>query len=448
MAGVLASCASPKDDLAGLLGLAAIAGLADAGSTAPYTITGTVKGVAGTSITLQNNAANDITITGDEVGSERSFSLDSTAATYDITVSDAGGRSCTVTNGSGSGGTDVANITVDCILNFTSGAAGNSEITGFSTVDGSVTIAGDYLLVPDQGAGTIFFYPSSTISGEVFNSGAANYIAADFNIYESLVWASDVFSLNNGTGGFGVLGYDSTNVHIWNSSITANVTDFTTADLKMFTATTGCTATNFDSLHFGAFSNGTFLIITTNFNNRVMIWNNLPASTDTPPDVILGDAATCSSGTTASTLNTPKGVWSDGTRIAVADSTNSRVMIWNSWPTSNGQAADLVLGQSDFVTGTAPASNTASSLNYPYNVTGNGNQLFVADQGGHRVMVWNSWPTANGQAADVVLGQNDFTANVFPSSTLSNLNYPSGVYISANRLYVSDGSHVVIYNGQ
>ena len=41
----------------------------------------------------------------------------------------------------------------------------------------------------------------------------------------------------------------------------------------------------------------------------------------------------------------PSGLYSDGTRLFVADKLNNRVLIWNAWPTANGQAADVVLGQ-------------------------------------------------------------------------------------------------------
>ena len=38
---------------------------------------------------------------------------------------------------------------------------------------------------------------------------------------------------------------------------------------------------------------------------------------------------------TARTLASPTGVWSDGTRLVVADKSNNRVLIWNSFPTTN-----------------------------------------------------------------------------------------------------------------
>ena len=42
----------------------------------------------------------------------------------------------------------------------------------------------------------------------------------------------------------------------------------------------------------------------------------------------------------------------NSTRLLVADTNNSRVLVWLTFPTTNGQAADFVLGQPDFTTGT------------------------------------------------------------------------------------------------
>jgi len=100
----------------------------------------------------------------------------------------------------------------------------------------------------------------------------------------------------------------------------------------------------------------------------------------------------------------------------VADTQNSRVMIWNTIPTSNNQPADLVLGEPNFST-VPPATTsdlppTASNLFNPVSVTSDGQRLYVTDLGHNRVLIWNSIPTQNGQAADVVLGQPTMTSEL------------------------------------
>ena len=107
-------------------------------------------------------------------------------------------------------------------------------------------------------------------------------------------------------------------------------------------------------------------------------------------------------------------MWVQGTQLFVADTQNSRVMVWNTIPTSNNQPADLVLGEPNFIT-VPPATTsdlppTASNLFNPVSVTSDGQRLYVTDLGHNRVLIWNSIPTQNGQPADVVVGQPNMTS--------------------------------------
>ncbi len=107
-------------------------------------------------------------------------------------------------------------------------------------------------------------------------------------------------------------------------------------------------------------------------------------------------------------MRAPTAVASDGQILAVADTSNNRILIWNSIPTINGQPADIVLGQPDFNT-VAPVIATASSVRAPQGVWVQNGRLFVADTQNNRILIWNSIPTHNNQAANVVLGQPNFT---------------------------------------
>jgi uncharacterized protein (TIGR03437 family) len=163
-------------------------------------------------------------------------------------------------------------------------------------------------------------------------------------------------------------------------------------------------------------TDGKMLLVSDTDNNRVMLWKTIPTTPDQPADLVLGQPnfTTASIGLTSSTMRGPQGVWIQGTQIFVADTQNHRVLIWNSIPTSNGQAADVVLGEPNFTSAPAPTvSNlpaTASNLFSPVAVTSDGQHLFVADLGHSRVLIWNSIPTQNGQAADVVVGQPNMTS--------------------------------------
>jgi len=233
-----------------------------------------------------------------------------------------------------------------------------------------------------------------------------------------------------------------------------------------------------------AFANNTLFVADSNrvgsgpLNHRVLIYKNanrqFPAVTDpllqdpNKPrcpacvgiaDVVLGqpDFVSTNEVTTPdkNTLRLPTAVATDGVRLVVADTNNNRVLIWNTIPSSNQQPADVVLGQKDFKSSAAFRPPTASSLLGPQGVWLQGKQLFVADSQNHRVLIWNAIPTTNGQAADIVLGQNSMTAGVqvdlaqtAPPASASSLTNPVSVSSDGIRLYVADlgNNRVLIWN--
>ncbi|MEI8096218.1 MAG: immunoglobulin-like domain-containing protein [Spirochaetales bacterium] len=195
------------------------------------------------------------------------------------------------------------------------------------------------------------------------------------------------------------------------------------------------------------------LFVTSIVGNRVLIYNSIPTSTYQSCDVVVGQSNKTSSlaATTQSGLSAPQGVASDGTHLVVADQGNARVLIWNTIPTSDGQPADVVLGHSDYVTSGIPATS-ASSMD-PYGVAIVGTKLLVADFSYHRVLIYNSIPTNNNQAADMVLGQSGFTtpssANTFSSTTNSStLRYPTQVWSDGTKVLVLDqgNNRILVWN--
>ncbi|MCE7508278.1 hypothetical protein [Alloalcanivorax xenomutans] len=205
------------------------------------------------------------------------------------------------------------------------------------------------------------------------------------------------------------------------------------------------------------------LVIADSGQHRVLIWNTVPTGRNQAPDLILGqsDFNHCTENDTdqdgeendtpsASTLNYPAGVWTDGERLAVADRHNYRVLIWNTFPTENGQPADVVLGQPGFNTNTRfyESSMPPASVFWPDGLDSNGTQLALADGENNRVLVWNTFPTENGQLADVVLGQSDFLHNQSNdddqdssddgSATARTLDDPTGVRFHDDKLLISD----------
>ena len=151
------------------------------------------------------------------------------------------------------------------------------------------------------------------------------------------------------------------------------------------------------------------MVVSDTLHHRVLVYLEVPTAAGALPDLVLGqtDMVSCGwnrDGTPgAGTLASPGGVWTDGERVVVADSENHRVLLWSTFPTADGQPADLVLGQETF--GEAVSGAGPGGLAYPRYVDANGNQLVVADWMNSRVLVWNEWPTHDAAPADVVLGQ-------------------------------------------
>jgi uncharacterized protein (TIGR03437 family) len=159
---------------------------------------------------------------------------------------------------------------------------------------------------------------------------------------------------------------------------------------------------------------------------------------------------------TATGMNTPTAVASDGTHLVVADTNNNRVLIWKSIPVNMNQPPDVVVGQTSFTTAVFPGDTpTATSLRGPEGVWIQNGQLFIADTQNQRVLIYNSIPTANGAAADIVLGQPNMTtwvqvniADQNTSATASNMLTPVSVTSDGTRLFVTDVSYnrVLIWN--
>ena len=167
-------------------------------------------------------------------------------------------------------------------------------------------------------------------------------------------------------------------------------------------------------------SDGTTLAVADTDNNRVLIWQTIPTMNGTLPDVVVGqpDFETSSPRTTADGLRGPQGVWIDSGRLFVADTLNGRILIYNSIPTSDGASANIVLGQPDFETRPEPditksnVETTASTMLDPVAVTVTNGQMFVSDLGFSRVMIFFNIPTQNFSPADVVVGQADLETSV------------------------------------
>ena len=92
----------------------------------------------------------------------------------------------------------------------------------------------------------------------------------------------------------------------------------------------------------------------------------------------------------ADRLRFPYAASLDGDRLAVADTANNRILLWHGVPTASGQAADALLGQPSFTAnGENRWSGVArDTLCWPYGLWLHGDLLAVADSGNNRVVIW------------------------------------------------------------
>ena len=184
-------------------------------------------------------------------------------------------------------------------------------------------------------------------------------------------------------------------------------------------------------------------------NHRVLLWNKVPFSDGWNADVSIGqrgmDERWPNQGefdnVGADTLSFPTGVFFDieSEKVFVVDQGNHRVLIWNKLPRETGVAADVVVGQKDFLSrdpnsGKGAKRACQEGLYFPTDVVVGEMGMFVSDTGNNRVLYWKEVPTENGQLPDLVIGQTSFNDNkanrgVEGEATASTLDDPFGLLL-------------------
>jgi hypothetical protein len=184
---------------------------------------------------------------------------------------------------------------------------------------------------------------------------------------------------------------------------------------------------------------GGALVVSDTSRNRVLVWNPAPVTNGAPASFVLGvaDFFSAGSGDGADDLNCPAGAWTDGTRLVVADACNHRALIWTTFPTTTGEPANLVLGQPAFDVSTAPGAPTSTNLASPVSIWSDGTRLAISDSAQHRVLIWATFPTTNNEPADYVLGQTSFSGGASGLGD-NRFNQPDGVAGNEDALFVSD----------
>ncbi|MES1261092.1 MAG: hypothetical protein ABUS49_05080, partial [Acidobacteriota bacterium] len=198
-------------------------------------------------------------------------------------------------------------------------------------------------------------------------------------------------------------------------------------------------------------------------NNRILRFPKpFGQSSDQIPDLVIGQqsfttGAGNQGGISASTLSLSSGsntlvsflTFDTSGNLWVADAGNNRVLRYNASAlgsqASPGPAADVVLGQQDFVTSAfVPGANALTTLSGVQSPTGiafdSGGRLFVSESTNtqrSRILVWNP-PFLSGQLASRLLGVNLDTPQP-PSISGLQLNAgASGLFAVGNQIGIAD----------
>ena len=415
------------------------------------TVTGSATNATSVAVTVDGGAAVDATLTG-------------TTFTAEVVLGDRGNLIEATATGPGGQGAATVEVAYPFVALTTNQAAavvigadafdeipaGIASPSTFAGLYGRPYFRDDRLFVPDYGGEQVLVFDtlpeSNGAAADWFlgsadgAGGAASGVAGDLDGPQSIA--------EHG-GRLYVLEYSTSRIQVFDPtpSATGAVGDFVIGKADFADTATDCTPALFfraEDAHIG----GGRLVVSDSDHHRILVYLTVPAAAGAVPDLVLGQAdfTSCDSNrggaVAADTLNYPTGIWTDGERLIVADGDNNRVLVWTTFPTENGQAADVVLGQPDF---TSDASGVgASAFVFPYHLDANGNQLVVGDDGNYRFLVWNAIPTANGTPADVVLGQVDADTAVAGAPaglpTARNFGAASGALFGPDFLVTLDSS--------
>ncbi len=408
--------------------------------------------VASSELTLNGTP---VTVSSSNGHYSASLTLADNANTITITASDAAGntatRSLTLTYPFLAFANGQAATVVIGQRDFDSSSynqGGREDGNTISYPYGNPTVYNDVLYLPDYGNSRVLGF----LSVPTVNNAFADFVLGQPDFTTIAGGASSDGSFADqmhgpqtavaADGKLFVTDYLNSRILIWNSAPTGpGPADVVVGQPDVSDTAFRCTRAGLNGPESVHAVDGKLIVADTE-NHRVLIWNTIPTKHGAPADLVLGQAdfTRCDNNRggapAANTLYSPSDVWSDGTRLIVADSDNHRVLIWNSFPTANGQPADVVLGQAGMTTGAFGTS--ARDLNRPYMLNSNGNQLFVVDHANHRVLIWDRIPTASYTPADRVLGQPNFNSNASAAGA-AGMNQPTGVHVFDGKLSVADG---------
>ena len=156
------------------------------------------------------------------------------------------------------------------------------------------------------------------------------------------------------------------------------------------------------------------------------------------------------------TYRWPHDVTGDADCLLVADAGDHRVVGWRGHPVPE-RDFDVLVGQDEWTAGSEwpYAAPGAGRTRFPYALSLDAGRLAVADTANNRVLVWDDAPTGGaggaGAPADRVLGQRDFDGageNRWDMIRDDTMCWPYGLHLRGDRLAVADSGNnrVVVWD--
>jgi hypothetical protein len=190
-------------------------------------------------------------------------------------------------------------------------------------------------------------------------------------------------------------------------------------------------------------------------NRRVLVWRTLPDRTGQPADFVLGqpdlDSRSDNGGEDAGagSMRWPHDLAVLDGDLVVTDAGNNRVLLWDGLPDTTNAPAARVLGQPDFTSVDHNQSKywpDAACLNMPYAVAAGAGWLIAGDTANSRLVGWRD--IADGAPAVALSGQDHFGAkgdNRWGEPVRDSLCWPYGLQILGRLAVVSDtGNHRIL----
>jgi hypothetical protein len=405
------NCEKKKEDKNPLLlGAAALSlNRSPASSTSPsFTIGGSVSDLWTSGLVLQNNSGEEVTLTPN-LGSEVKFTFPTKVGAYAVTIKTQPlATNCTVTKGSGTATANVADVSINCITNIGGGILKllsnlTWAVTVFAGPANGTTTSGT---TNGTGNAARFTQPSG-----ITTDGTNLYVCDDSHVIRRIVISSGAVTTFAGTSG------------------SAGRTDGTGAAARFeFPKSITTDGTN---LYVTEDSNKIRKIVIA--TGVVTTFAGAPVGTNTSGDT---------DGTgTAARFNSPIGITNDGTNLYVADQSNNKI---RKIVIATGEVTTLAgPAQGTITSGDLDGTGNAARFGFPRGITTDGTNLYVSEFGNYKIrkivistgVVTVLAGPANGT---VTFGDLDGTGN---SARFNNLN---SITTDGTNIYVADqGNHKI-----